>query len=218
MSDASDTSDHPGGALASGSMISRLLPRVAAPWHPGVGRLMAALDPPLRGQLLEIRCGSGDRLTRMADAYPHTRIYGIDSRPDQIAVARRRIDDLGFGDRIEVAEADPVSFDARALFGAAPIDRVVCCYALSHFADWTGVLARCHRALDGDGRLVALDFGSPDRASLVVRPLLRQAARLSGATPLSALKDVFLHLARRDGRTVRVERPLGGYAQLLSIV
>ena len=79
--------------------------------------MIAGLNPPDRGSILEIGCGTGRNLVLAGGAYPKTSLYGIDISNEMLATARKKITVAGLGDRANLAYADAADFSPVALFG-----------------------------------------------------------------------------------------------------
>jgi ubiquinone/menaquinone biosynthesis C-methylase UbiE len=56
------------------------------------------------GRVLDLGCGTGDMTMRVASAYPHTKVLGIDGAPAMLEIARRHVVDCGLEERIELTE------------------------------------------------------------------------------------------------------------------
>src|SRR5215475_7180649 len=90
----------------------------------GRDELIAELDPPRGGKVLEIGCGTGRNLVRAARTYPIVAAYGIDVSSEMLATASRAIAKAGLSGRVAVAQADATTLDPEALFGVGAFDRV----------------------------------------------------------------------------------------------
>ncbi|MBN1381207.1 MAG: class I SAM-dependent methyltransferase [Deltaproteobacteria bacterium] len=111
-------------------------------------------------KLLDIGCGSGNLLIDLAGAFKNSCFVGIDSDEHGIEKADRDITTLGLNDRIHVENlnAEDMSFSEEfdmaalvlTLHEILPEDRPV-------------ALAKAHRALKKDGRLMILDYPYPGR-------------------------------------------------------
>jgi SAM-dependent methyltransferase len=87
---------------------------------PATARLLAALDLAPGARVLEIGCGTGETLVRVAQT-PGVRVDGLDALPAMRRMARRRLRLAGLGRRARVHAARP---GAPAPFPAATFDRV----------------------------------------------------------------------------------------------
>ncbi|HEX2850119.1 MAG TPA: class I SAM-dependent methyltransferase [Acidimicrobiales bacterium] len=97
------------------------------------------------GEALDAACGTG-RLTRHLVARGH-RVLGIDSSPEMLDVARRRVT----GARFQLGDLHRLPVDDGA------VDLVVCGLALAHMPDLVPVMAELARVLRPSGSLVISD-------------------------------------------------------------
>jgi S-adenosylmethionine-diacylgycerolhomoserine-N-methlytransferase len=129
----------------------------------GRDRLVADLAVPTGGFVLEIGCGTGRNLIKIARAYPTARLYGLDISVEMLSTARASIARAGLANRITVVQGDATSFDASALFSITQFDRVVMSYTLSMIPDWEAALAQGAHALSSGGALHIVDFGQQEQ-------------------------------------------------------
>lgn len=174
--------------------------------------MIAALDPPPGGSVLEIGCGTGRNLIKLAQTYPNAVCYGLDVSEEMLATARRNVERAGLSRRITLAQADATAFDPQALFGLSGFDRIVISYALSMIPPWQGVVAQALRTLAPDGSLHIVDFG--DQADLPgpFKALLNSWLMLFHVTPRRDLGETLDALARAEGVRSRTTRLYRGYA------
>lgn len=180
----------------------------------GRDRAIAMLQPPEGGSVLEIGCGTGRNLIRIARLYPGRACYGLDVSAAMLTTARRALERAGMADRIRLAQADATGFDPQALFGRAGFDRIVISYALSMIPPWRAVVQEALRRLEPGGALHIVDFG--DQAGLPgpFKAILRRWLALFHVSPRDDLEHALRDIAA--GSSVEVEvRPLyRGYAVL----
>ncbi len=127
----------------------------------GRDRLIARLDVPRGGTVLEIGCGTGRNLIAVARRYPSARLFGLDISEAMLSTARAKIAAAGLVDRIAVKQADATRFAASTLFGMTAFDRVFFSYTLSMIPDWRAALGQGIAACDG--RVSMVDFGQFER-------------------------------------------------------
>ena len=123
----------------------------------GGDRLIATLDAPEGGTVLEVGCGTGRNLIKVARRYPKAQLYGFDISEAMLATARKSIERAGLAHRITLKQADATNFDAQTIFGQAQFDRVFFSYTLSMIPDWKAALAHGIKATRGSALVV--DFG-----------------------------------------------------------
>ena len=136
----------------------------------GRDRLIATLDVPHGGTVLEVGCGTGRNLVQVARRYPTAMLYGLDISEAMLATARTNVARAGLSDRITLKQADATDFDAQALFGHAQFDRVFFSYTLSMIPDWQAALAQGAAATKG--RVHIVDFGQLEGWPRVFKSIL----------------------------------------------
>lgn len=124
--------------------------------------LIADLDVPKGGAVLEIGCGTGRNLIAVGKAWPRARLYGVDISEAMLATARVSVAKAGMGDRTMLAQGDACGFDAVTLFGREKFERVFISYALSMIPQWEMALAQAARCVAPGGRLEIVDFGQQE--------------------------------------------------------
>ncbi|MCP4589947.1 MAG: methyltransferase domain-containing protein [bacterium] len=99
-------------------------------------------------RVLEIGCGTGANLTRLARALgEHPPVVGVDLSHHMLRRARRR------HPRARLIQADAARMPLNVRF-----DVILVSYALSMIPDWQTALAQARDLLDPGGRMVILDF------------------------------------------------------------
>ncbi len=178
----------------------------------GRDRLIADLNPPPGGRVLEIACGTGRNLIVAARRYPQARFFGLDVSTEMLAQARESIDRAGLGNRILVAEGDATAFDPQALFGESAFDRVFVSYALSMIPPWQAVIPQALDVLAPGGTFHIVDFG--DFAGLprwIGRPI-ESWLRLFSVTPRHDLAQALEQPAATRGFRAESRPLFRGYA------
>ena len=181
----------------------------------GRDRLIAGLDVPPGGTVLEIGCGTGRNLIAVARRYPKARLYGLDISEAMLATARAKIDAAGLTSQIGLRQGDATAFDPRAQFGIDRFDHVFFSYTLSMIPDWRAALSRGASATGG--RLSLVDFGQQER----LPPLWRQAlfAWLAkfDVEPRHGLLDDARRIAGDQAMQMTSDRLYRGYAWSASL-
>ncbi len=119
------------------------------------------LVPGLTGQMksgirvLDVGCGRGMVLLRLAELYPHSRFSGLDLSQDAVAFARREADRRGLAN-VEFTARDASDFDRTAEDEA--FDLVTTFDAVHDQAKPLNVLRGIHRTLKPDGVYVMQDI------------------------------------------------------------
>ena len=101
-------------------------------------------------RILDVGCGTGYLLRRLADRFPAaTTLSGIDPAPGMIQVAEATAADPRLGFTVGVAEHLP--------YASASFDLVVSTTSFDHWCDQQAGLAECARVLRPGGRFVLCD-------------------------------------------------------------
>jgi S-adenosylmethionine-diacylgycerolhomoserine-N-methlytransferase len=179
----------------------------------GRDRLIADLDPPAGGSVLEVGCGTARNLIVAARAHPRARFYGFDISEEMLKTARASVARAGLADRISLAQGDACGFDAEAAFGRADFDRVYVSYALSMIPPWRAASAEALRLVAPGGRLHVVDFGDAEGLPGPARAAIRGWLSLFHVTPRSGLGPELFRLAGLQGRVAASSALHRGYTQ-----
>lgn len=127
----------------------------------GRKRLIDALHLPPSSEktILEVGCGTGHNLFRLAQRHPGLRLIGVDVSPDMLRIARKKL--RRFSRRLLFIEKPyaPGQF-ARP---TPPPDAILFSYCLTMFnPGWEGAIERAAGELAPGGLVAAVDFhGTP---------------------------------------------------------
>jgi ubiquinone/menaquinone biosynthesis C-methylase UbiE len=127
----------------------------SAPWRFFAGRVVlpwALQGADLRGDVLEIGCGSGAMAAEILRRYPAVRLTATDYDDSMVDVARRRL--APFGARAAVRQADATALP----FPEASFDATLSFIMLHHVVNWEQGLAELVRVLRPGGRLIGYDL------------------------------------------------------------
>ena len=174
--------------------------------------LIAELDPPHGGSVLEIGCGTGRNLIQAAASYPAARFFGIDLSGEMLATADARIAKYQFGERIELAQGDATVVDPAEQFGQPAFDRIFFSYTLSMIPAWRKALANALDYLAPGGRLSVIDFGQQENLPAWFRPVLFAWLRQFHVTPRAELSRAITALALERKLSWRISPLYRGYA------
>jgi S-adenosylmethionine-diacylgycerolhomoserine-N-methlytransferase len=180
----------------------------------GRDEAIARLRPAAGDKVLEIGCGTGRNLVKLARAYPEARLFGADVSWEMLATAAASTARAGLASRIALAQADATAFDPRRLFGCTSFERVMISYALSMIPPWREALAQALDLVAPSGLLEIVDFG--DCAGLP-RPFkvgLRRWLAVFDVSPRDDLARALEELAADRGMTCDIETWVRGYATL----
>lgn len=183
----------------------------------GRDRLIDEMDVPDGGTVLEIGCGTGRNLARIAKLYPGVRLYGLDISEEMLKSASVNLQHAHCAQRTELACADAAHFDALQLFGRARFDRIMFSYTLSMIPDWQGALRQAAKLLSTHGSIHIVDFGQQERLPFWFSQSLSAWLRQFHVEPRSGLRDFALGLGGESKRSVRTGNVYRGYAQMIVI-
>jgi SAM-dependent methyltransferase len=111
------------------------------------------------GSVLELSCGTGYGLVRLARHLPDTRLVGLDGDPYSLGLAEARIAEAGLSDRIELIHSTMEDFDAHDEYDAVTIN-----VSMHECRDIEAVTVSIHRALKPGGFFLNSDFPFPDES------------------------------------------------------
>jgi S-adenosylmethionine-diacylgycerolhomoserine-N-methlytransferase len=182
------------------------------PYLLGRDKLITELDPPFGAQVLEIGCGTGRNLIRIAQTYPGVDCFGIDVSNVMLETARRSIERAGLAGRIRLAQADAVTADPARLFDRGSFERVMISYALSMIPPWRQALAHAASLVGPGGSLCLVDFGDQAGMPTWFRMLLFRWLGWFHVSARTDLKPELEQLAARAGLELRICDLYHGYA------
>lgn len=126
------------------TLLEHILPLV-----PGlIGRLEAGI------QVLDVGCGAGRALMRMAEAYPASQFTGFDLCADAVEMARKEADERGLSN-VRFDRRDVSKLERREAF-----DLITAFDAIHDQADPAAVLRGIHQCLKPDGVFLMQDIDS----------------------------------------------------------
>lgn len=178
----------------------------------GRDRMIADLNVPNHGSVLEIGCGTGRNLIRTMNQFPSASCYGIDISSEMLATAAKSIARSQKQRQISLACADASAFDPAALFGIARFDRVFISYSVSMIPQWQAVMREALTHLADSGELHIVDFGDQAGFPGWFRSGLRRWLQLFHVEPRDTLFTVAKGLAADGPYTCSEQRLYGGYA------
>ncbi len=102
--------------------------------------------------LLEVGCGTGRNLSRLAARHPDWKLTGVDLSPDMLARAKQKT--ARFGPRVQLLEQ---AYGPGSL--SEPVDIVLFSYSLTMFnPGWEAAIEQAARDLKPGGYLAVVDF------------------------------------------------------------
>ncbi len=179
----------------------------------GRDRLIGDLDVQHGGTVLEIGCGTGRNLVKIAETWPDCKLYGIDISAEMLKSASKNIHHAHMSDRIVVAQGDAAEFDSRECFGRTRFDRIVFSYTLSMIPEWQAALRRGLVFLAPQGSVHIVDFGMQERMPSPFRSLLRLWLEQFHVAPRAELSEYAHALAQTLRQDIKHENLYRGYSQ-----
>ncbi len=176
----------------------------------GRDRMIARLDVPTGGTVLEVGCGTGRNLIAVARRYPTARLFGFDISDAMLTTARAKVAAAGLADRIALRRADATDFDPATLFGHATFDRVFFSYTLSMIPDWRAALTQGATATGGVLHLV--DFGQFEALPGWFGTGMKAWLAKFDVDPRAALPDALAGIATTHDLAARFDPLYRGYA------
>ncbi len=164
--------------------------------------------------VLEIGCGTGRNLVKLARTYPQARLYGLDVSREMLASASAALTRAGLAARVALGQGDATAFDSHALFGRVRFERVLISYALSMIPPWREALSRALDALAPGGSLHVVDFGDGAGLPGPFRSGLRRWLAAFDVTPRDDLGEALAALSAERGLTCEIAQRFRGYAVL----
>jgi SAM-dependent methyltransferase len=138
--------------MADESMVRNLAAQIEAIW-PQEEAIFAR--HPLEGDVLDVGCGTGEILVRLAAKYPRASFTGVDLEEPHLARAAQRCAE--FGERVRLRTADALALP----FDDASFDFAISRHVLQAVSDPARAIAEILRVLRPGGRLhlIAEDYG-----------------------------------------------------------
>jgi len=183
----------------------------------GRNDLIAALDPPAGGTVLEIGCGTARNLILTADRYRDAKLHGIDISAEMLKSAEATVAKNDLSGRIRLAQGDATRFDAAKLFGVPQFDRVFFSYSLSMIPGWEAALHQAIAATAPGGQLHVVDFGQQAALPGWFRTGLKAWLARFHVTPRANLGEAMAAIAADQHGELRFATIYRDYARIGSI-
>jgi S-adenosylmethionine-diacylgycerolhomoserine-N-methlytransferase len=127
-----------------------------------IGRDRLLREMPIDGadRVLEVGCGTGRNLIKLARVYRGARFYGLDASEEMLKTGRSKIARSDISDRITLRQALAEDWTHEGTFGLEePLDQIFFSYSLSMIPQWRAAIDNAFANLKPDGNLFILDFG-----------------------------------------------------------
>jgi S-adenosylmethionine-diacylgycerolhomoserine-N-methlytransferase len=175
----------------------------------GRDTLIAGLAATPGMRVLEVACGTGRNLAKVAKAWPGVRLFGLDISSEMLKSARAAL-----GEEARLGEGDACAFDPQGLLGEPAFERIVLSYSLSMIPDWQGALAHAAGQLAPGGELHVVDFGDLTGLPRPLAAALRAWLARFHVEPRDAMPEVAARVAAMRGLRLTSKRGPFGYYQL----
>lgn len=162
--------------------------------------------------VLEVACGTGRNLHKIARRWQGVSLYGLDISGEMLRSAGAKL-----GDRAVLMQGDATAFDAQAMFGRARFDRVVLSFSVSMIPDWKAAVEQAATVLAPGGSLHIVDFGDFRGVPPPLRAILRAWLRHFHVTPREDLAEYAMALANERRLHCKSRRGPLGYYRLVTI-
>ncbi len=184
-----------------------------------VGRdeMLAGLNVPATGSVLEIGCGTGRNLVKAAGLYPRAELFGIDISREMLETAGHAVFNAGLQSRTRLAYADAAAFDSELTFNRKIFDRIFISYAVSMIPSWQAVMENAVARLAPGGELHVVDFGDLRDLPRWTRSALHKWLSWYHVKPRALLFQTGKDIAARHGCATVERRLYRGFAWVLVI-
>ncbi len=161
--------------------------------------LIERLNGPTPLTLVELACGRGDGLVRLAKAFPNLKVHGVEGDERSVEVAKAAVAAAGLGDRVTIS---------HGILGKDPVpaaDIVLMNIALHEVQDKEEVVRQVVRALRPKGAFLISEFPFPEWGE--IEKLRTPAGKvMAGVQYVEAILDdqllpsaQFMNFLRRNG-------------------
>lgn len=178
----------------------------------GRDRLIAELDLPAGGSLLELGCGTGRNLALIARRWPGAELFGLDISAEMLKSAAGKL-----GSGAVLAQGDATGFDAMTLLGRARFDRVVLSFATSMIPDWEAALEQAATLISPGGSLHIVDFGDMAGLPVPLRAVFKAWLAYFHVSPRGNLAERAAIAGAQRRLTLRCHRGFCGYYSLVTL-
>jgi len=129
-------------------------------WGRWQRRFLARVAPAPGERCLDLATGTGELAIMIARTEPEVHVTGLDLSREMLAVADRKVAELGLSHRIDLVEGNALALP----FPDQSFDVVTCGFGLRNFPDLPAALKEMRRVLRPGGRAVSLEVSRPTNA------------------------------------------------------
>jgi len=152
-------------------------------------------DWPGTGHVLDLGCGPGDICRRFAQAYPQTRVHGVDGAPAMLAIGREDLQAAKLADRVELIKG----YVPGAVLPRRQYDAVISNSLLHHLHEPQALWQTVLRHTAPGAPVFIMDLRRPDRPEQAVA-----LVELYAADEPEVLREDFHHSLRAAYRPEEV--------------
>lgn len=178
----------------------------------GRDALLGRLHVTAEDQILEMGCGTGRNLRKLAKGNPGLKFFGLDCSQVMLDYAEERLTDAGLAGQVHLAKAYGEAFDYRKDFDLEkPFTKIFCSYSISMIPTWQETLQNCRENLVPGGTISIVDFYDQAKLPWFFRSVLVWWLSLFHVAYNPELPPFLEQMAREHGDTVELEGALGNY-------
>jgi len=141
----------------------------------GRDRLLREMEIQPGDSVLEVGCGTGRNLMKLARRHPRALFYGLDASRQMLSTARKKVNRAGLDRRIFLKQGLAEQLDAERIFARKkPFDVVYFSYSLSMIPDWQHAIDTALSNLAPGRTLYLVDFWDQRGLPKVFRTFLKR--------------------------------------------
>jgi S-adenosylmethionine-diacylgycerolhomoserine-N-methlytransferase len=140
----------------------------------GRDALLREMNPTPGDHILEVGCGTGRNLIRLAQQHPQLFLYGLDASQAMLKTARAKVSRAKLNDRITLCHGLAEEMHPRTHFNLGiPFDSIFFSYSLSMIPTWKKALEQAMAGLKPQGKIYIADYWDQEKWPLRLRRLLQ---------------------------------------------
>ena len=180
----------------------------------GRDQLLAEMAVTPGQTVLEIGCGTGRNLAKLAYRYPAAQLYGIDASQQMLETAHLNLRGTLYEHKITLQQGLAGQISPADVGLSKPFDHIVFSYVLSMIPSWQEALEHALSILKPGGYVHVVDFSDQQTMPAWFRKLLLQWLDWFHVHPDPAVPAYLEQLAARQHDQLRMHHLSGRYALL----